>query len=102
MDDDDGEEVASGVHRYDPVSNSWTTAAPMTRSRAFFGLFVLRGCMHAADHAETEMYDPSSDSWSAVSSMKYHYQAACAVTFEVDAFDTMIANAVRAEEERGK
>ena len=63
----------SSVSRFDPASGSWSTVVPMSKARAYFGLFVLGGCMYAAGGLGTEQsaekYDPDTDSWSDVSPM---------------------------------
>ena len=92
----------SSMHRYDPTSDSWAPLAPMTKARWKFAFFVVGGCIYAADADSAEMYNPSSDSWSAVSRMNNTHWSACGVTLEVDVFDTMIAQAARAEEERDR
>ena len=72
LEDEDGARLSS-VSRFDPASGSWSTVAPMSRSRYSFGLFVLGGCMYAAGGygAEqlVEKYDPDTNSWTDVSPM---------------------------------
>ncbi len=54
---------------YDPVANTWATAAPLPTGRSGIGAAVLAGRLHVlggeADRtfAENEAYDPSTDSW---------------------------------------
>ena len=98
----------SSVLRFDPASGSWSTVAPMSRSRWYFGLFVLGGCMYAADGYRTEQlvekYGPDTDSWSNVSPMLGNgrrYVCAQSVTTRAqivkeNLFDMLIAKATAA------
>jgi N-acetylneuraminic acid mutarotase len=56
---------------YDPVSDTWTDAAPLPTGRSGIGAAVLAGRIHVlggeADHtfSENEAFDPSTDTWRA-------------------------------------
>ena len=63
------------VERYDPESDTWTTVASMTRPRSFFAAVVYDGKIYAMGGISTsgvltntiEVYNPTSNAWSAVS-----------------------------------
>jgi hypothetical protein len=54
---------------YDPLSNAWSTAAPLPTGRSGIGAAVLAGRIHvlggeaARTFGENEAYDPSTDAW---------------------------------------
>ena len=54
---------------YEPISDTWDTAAPLPTGRSGVGAAVLAGRIHVvggeSDHTfgENEAYDPSTDSW---------------------------------------
>ena len=78
-----GSEMSDSMRRYDRASNSWACLAPMSEERSMFPFFAIGGCIYAAENDSAEVYDPFSDSWSAVSRMHNG-------TLEVNVFDTMI------------
>lgn len=59
------------VEAYDPVTDSWSTKAPMLTARSDFGLAACNGKLYAAggldanlnDLAALEEYDPTTNSW---------------------------------------
>lgn len=61
------------VEVYDPLTNSWSSAAPMPTARAYFGaaakhvIFAVGGATNPVTLTQTnvvEEYDPVTDSWS--------------------------------------
>ena len=78
-------DVLSSVERYDPLTNSWTTVAPMSTARERHAVAVLDGKLYAcggwkhrvdlivnANTALTsvERYDPDTNTWETVAPMK--------------------------------
>ena len=61
-----GAVVSGTVQAYDPVSNTWTTKAPMPTPRLGFGVGVVNGILYTVggDAAGTvEAYDPATNAW---------------------------------------
>ncbi|XP_050412025.2 kelch-like protein 10 [Patella vulgata] len=67
------------VRRFDPVDNTWTTAAPMHAKRCYVGCAVLDGFIYACGgyegpsnprHSSVERYNPVENQWGYVQSMK--------------------------------
>ena len=63
----------SAVEAYDPVSNTWSTKAPMLTPRHSMGVAVINGVLFAVggfsfacncDLSTLEAYDPASNTWS--------------------------------------
>jgi hypothetical protein len=68
----------SALEAYDPVSNTWSTKAPIPTARHSFGVGVVNGLLYAVggyafsclcDVSTVEAYDPASDTWSAKAPM---------------------------------
>ena len=67
-------DVLANLEAYDPVSNSWTTLAPMPTARSAAGAGVVNGILYviggAIDSstivsvATVEAYDPATNTWS--------------------------------------
>jgi N-acetylneuraminic acid mutarotase len=73
---DGGSSFLNTVERYDPDTDSWSTASSMPTNRRRLGVVESGGSIYAIGGddgngpvATTEVYDPSSDSWSTASSM---------------------------------
>ena len=70
--------VFSSVERYDTLTNSWTTVAPMSTARERHAVAVLDGKLYACggwNEANTaltsvERYDPDTNTWETVAPMK--------------------------------
>ena len=93
----------SSVLRYDPSSDTWSTVAAMSQTRASLTVFALDGCVYAAGGFGTsnlstvEKYEPAFDRWSAVRSMgstRYGFKAV-ALTVEENVFDAMMRRALQ-------
>lgn len=75
--------LGKAVERYDFDSDTWTEVAPMLIKRHNFGMAVLGGELYATggfsaflgdeygNFASVEKYSPSTDTWTAVTSMPY-------------------------------
>jgi N-acetylneuraminic acid mutarotase len=62
--------ISNALYIYDPATNSWSTAAPMTTGREGPSavvvngkLYVLGGNSDDGELSTVEIYDPASDSW---------------------------------------
>jgi Ca2+-binding RTX toxin-like protein/predicted lipoprotein with Yx(FWY)xxD motif len=73
-----GHGFPSSAERYDPVSNTWSPAADMSRPRWGLTATLLAGGKvlvagglndRGGDPADAELYDPASDTWSSAASM---------------------------------
>jgi hypothetical protein len=63
----------STVEAYDPVTNTWTTKAPMPTARSFLAIGVVGGALYAtggytcctgsSDLSIVEVYDPATNTW---------------------------------------
>ena len=71
--------VFSSVERYDTLTNSWTTVAPMSTARQKHAVAALDGKLYACGGwhvsnrtalTSVERYDPDTDSWETVAPMK--------------------------------
>nr|XP_002739148.2 PREDICTED: kelch-like protein 3-like [Saccoglossus kowalevskii] len=65
--------VSNKVHRYDPVTNSWTNTAFMQTPREYLALAACNGCLYAMGGIRwdnvlrsVEKYDPELDKWTFV------------------------------------
>ncbi|BFZ20955.1 hypothetical protein BsWGS_23995 [Bradybaena similaris] len=74
------------VERYNTVTRQWATITPMTTPRAWFGIavfdtriYVCGGFDGNSRLRDCEMYDPESDSWTVINSMKIG-RAGCGAT----------------------
>lgn len=67
-------QVLTTVEGYDPVSNTWSTKAPMPTPRGQLGVAAVDGILYAVGGADiqegaldvVESYDPSTDAWTTV------------------------------------
>jgi len=79
-----GNECLSSVESYDPHTNRWTLMTPMTKRRGGVGVAVLNDLLYAVGGHDApnssptavklsccERYDPSTDSWTVLSSMSF-------------------------------
>jgi kelch-like protein 18 len=73
----DGSTIYSTVEAYDPITDTWTTKAPMTIARQLEGVGVLNDQIYAAGGqnnssgplATAEAYNPRTDTWTAIAPM---------------------------------
>jgi N-acetylneuraminic acid mutarotase len=75
---DQNDERLSSVERYNPVSDSWETVAPMSVARTDLSVAVSGGYLYAAggynDNGQlslVERYSASTNIWSVVESMAH-------------------------------
>jgi len=72
----------AGVHRYDSLTDQWSSVASMNRERYYHSLVALNGHLYAIGGAHTkktaERYDPETDHWSFIanSTFEHHHSAA--------------------------
>src|SRR5207249_945974 len=68
----DGSGSMATVEAYDPVTNRWTTKAPMPTPRTELGVGVVNGVLYAVggDYLGTvEAFDPVTNSWTTKAAM---------------------------------
>jgi len=83
-----GNPIRSNVNEmYDPVSDSWTTMAPLPTAVAYCISAVVNNKIYVFGNTgggnnETQIYDPQTNTWSYGPSMPYHvsYEAGAATT----------------------
>src|SRR5688572_17206273 len=76
-----------GGHLYDPATNRWSPAAPMSRARGFFSttvlpngkVLVVGGDTGGAAFTAAEIYDPELDQWTAAAPAPTGRVGHCAV-----------------------
>ncbi|KAL3655959.1 hypothetical protein CASFOL_000355 [Castilleja foliolosa] len=82
--------VSADVYQYDPCLNSWTKLASMNTARYDFGCAEVDGMVYAAGgcgaHGESlscaEVYDPDSDRWVVIESLRHPRWGCFACGFE--------------------
>jgi len=81
----------AAIERFDPVARTWTTLAPMPTARNSHMAAAVRGCLYVMGgetnsasssgvFAQNEVYDPKTNTWQTVASMRTPRHAARAVT----------------------
>jgi N-acetylneuraminic acid mutarotase len=80
-----GPALLNVTEEYDPVTDTWTTKAPMPTARHSFGITVyenkiycIGGSANGPVLAENEVYDPATDTWETRNPMPSARAALCA------------------------
>ena len=87
--------ASRAVWRYDPVLDAWQEMADMRVPRSELGLAMLDGCVYAVGGWEgtsrldsVERFDPDTNKWSDVPSLKMHMSTAHGVAKEEEGGQT--------------
>ncbi|XP_033728458.1 kelch-like protein 10 [Pecten maximus] len=83
----DGVEYFNSVRCFDPVTKTWSEAAPMNAKRCYVSTAVLRGCIYAMGGYDghvrlntAEQYFPDRNQWTVVAPMNHQRSDASATT----------------------